>query len=130
MRNHKKLVVGVGIIILMATWWVAVPMRGGAAARIDLSRGRYKVLTYGLPVPWFSEYARLLRERYGIRVQAVAGCIVSEPLIRYVESYNRLVEEAAAKKFGRDVFKECAMDAQENWKRLAAVGKNADRLKT
>jgi hypothetical protein len=78
------------------------------AARFDVRHGHYMVLAYGLPPAWRSEYARLLKERYGIEVHTVAFCIVSEDLRSYADSYDEVSSAAANQKFELDVFKECA----------------------
>lgn len=96
-------------------WWATAPLRGRIAAHFDLRRRHYRLLVYGLPPAWRSGYADLLRERYGIEVRAVAYCIVSETLISYVEGYDTVSVAAANRKFGRDVFAECAEDARKNW---------------
>lgn len=59
--------------------------------------------------------AQLLRERYGIEVQTVALCIVSETLRSYADSYDEVSAAAANHKFRHDVFKECAEVAQSQW---------------
>jgi hypothetical protein len=116
-RNHKKLIGFVGFIALLLAllevWSVAAPMRGRTAARFDLWQGHYRILTYGLPVSYFPEYVRLLKERYGIETHPVAGCTVSKDLISYVDGYDGIIARAANHKFGRDVFKECAEDARK-----------------
>ena len=73
------------------------------------------MLAIGLPPPWRNEYARLLRERYGIRVQTKALCIVSESLVTYVTTYNTLSQAAAIRKIGHDPFQECYEDAKREW---------------
>jgi hypothetical protein len=112
-KNHKKLIAVIGFVTLLFAAFGAAPMRGRMAARCDLWRGHYKILTYGLPVPYFPEYVRLLNERYGIEVHPVAGCIISKGLISYVDNYDEISGTAANRKFGRDVFKQCAEDAQK-----------------
>jgi len=82
--------------------------RGRLAAHFDVWRGHYVVLAYGLPPPTRPEYAKLLRQRYGIEVRTVALCMVSETLTSYADSYNEVSAAAANRKFGHDVFKECA----------------------
>ena len=74
------------------------------------------MLGYGLPTPWRPEYARCLRERYNIDFRTVAGCVVSESFIAYEEGYWSVVAEATRRKFGHDVFRECANDAATKWK--------------
>ena len=97
-------------------WSLAAPSVGRIAAHRDIQRGRYQLLGYGLPSPSRPEYARCLRERYGIQFHAVAGCIVSESLVSYVNAYDSTLEEAARKRFGRNVFSECADEADTKWK--------------
>jgi hypothetical protein len=63
----------------------------------------------------------LLRERYGIEERVVAGCVVSQSLLAYVQGYNRASMSAANHKFGRDVFQETDADASRNWKRQQAA---------
>jgi hypothetical protein len=77
------------------------------------------VLGYGLPIPWRTEYARLLRQRYGIEFRTVALCLVSKSLVGYFDSYYGVSSEAENGKFGHDVFKECAEEARKNWERTA-----------
>ncbi len=117
-RQHKKLtalLVLVSSIAGFVGWELAAPIRGGLAAGFDVMRGHYKISSFGLPTPWRPEYSRLLRERYGIEDQVVAGCIVSSSLVAYVEGYNAISMSAANRKFGRDVFQESAADASRKW---------------
>lgn len=111
-RNHRTLtavVAGVTCLVLcIALWSSSAPLRGRLLARFDIARGHYELLGYGLPSPRHAEYARLLRERYGIEYRPVALCIVSPTLVSYVDNYNRVSTAAANRKFGHDVFRECA----------------------
>jgi len=78
--KHRAIAVAsilVGLLIFTWLWGLSASIRGNLAARIDIHRGRYQVLGYGLPSPSRPEYARCLRDRYGIEFRAVAGCIVS-----------------------------------------------------
>jgi hypothetical protein len=116
--KHKILSTVVLLAGAWTLWSLFASMRGELAARFDIARGHYEIEAYGLPVPWRPEYARLLNERHGVRVHTVALCIVSQSLRSYADSYNRVSVAAVNRKFGRDVFKECADDADRNWKRM------------
>jgi hypothetical protein len=124
--KHKQLTAAMAVALFVAlveTWAVAAPIRGLMAANFDVRRGHYKILVYGLPVAWRSEYVRLLKERYGIETQTVALCIVSEALRSYSDNYNAVSTSAANRKFGHDVFEECAETATKNWEHGAAPKK-------
>jgi len=82
-------------------------------AHFDVARGRYRQLAFGLAVPTRSPYARLLGERYGIEMRAVAGVIVSDSLVAYVQGYNMVSAAAANRKSGRDVSREPAGSRQD-----------------
>lgn len=117
-RAHRAITTFCALSALVADSWLwslAAPIRGRLAAYRDVRQGRYEVLGYGMPTPWRPEYARCLRERYNISFHPVAGCIVSESLVSYVNAYHSVVDEAVRRKFGRDVFRECADDAATNW---------------
>lgn len=124
-KRHKKLAAVVVFVMLLIAlveaWSVSAPLRGRMAARFDVRHGHYKVLAYGLPPPWRSEDARLLKEQYGIEMRTVALCIVSETLRSYADSYDEVSTAAANRKFGHDVFKECAEAARKSWECQRAV---------
>jgi hypothetical protein len=110
-RKHKfqAAIFAVSLFLFFSWLWsVAAPIRGTIAGRIDVHRSRYQVLGYGLADRSRSDYARCLRERYSIEYRTVAGCIVSDSLISYVKAYHSVVTEAANRRFGHDVFQECA----------------------
>jgi hypothetical protein len=114
-KNHRIFISILVLIGMLGAWWLAAPLRGQIAAHLDVWRGHYRVLGYGLPTSSRPEYARLLRERYGIEFRPVAGCVVSEALISYVRGYNEVSTAAANREFGHDVFKECAETASKSW---------------
>jgi hypothetical protein len=129
MKNPKRALWIVGVIVSLAfsvaAWGYTASSRGRLSARFDVWRGHYGVLLYGLPGPWRPEYAKLLRERYGIEIDTIALCIVSETSRAYADSYNQVSAAAVNRKFGHDVFKECAETASKNWElqRAARLGK-------
>ena len=117
-HQHKTIAAISAFGLSLVLWWLwslSAPVRGYIAAHIDVHRGRYQELGYGLPPPSRSEYARCLRERYNIEFRPVAGCVVSESLVSYVNSYDSVVAEVASRKFAHDVFKECAGEAERKW---------------
>jgi hypothetical protein len=119
MKSPKRTLWIVGVLVSLvlsvAAWVDTAPRRGRLRARFDVWRGHYIVLAYGLPSPWRREYGQLPRERYAIEIHTVALCIVSETLCSYADSYNAVSAAAANRKFGHDVFKECAGVASKNW---------------
>jgi hypothetical protein len=117
-RNHKILTAVLTLACCCAGfigWIGSGSTRGRLVARYDLSRGHYVVLGAGLPAPWRPDYTRLLRDRYRIELRVVAGCMVNEPLLSYLEAYNQVSMEAANREFGHDVFKEAMIDASGIW---------------
>jgi hypothetical protein len=54
----------------------------------------------------------------------VAGCIVSESLVSYVNAYDSALEEATLRKFGRDILQECAEEAVAKSKERLAIAQN------
>src|SRR5271165_1926414 len=118
-RNHKKLAAVIVLAFLFAGflgWDSSDRTRGKIMAHFDVAEGHYAMLIYGLSAGSHSEAARLLRERYGIELRVVAGCIVTKPLIAYIDGYNMVSTAAACRKFGHDVFRETMLDASKNWK--------------
>jgi hypothetical protein len=121
-RKHKAIsailaVILVVLVVLFAgTWFAFAGIRGDLAARIDLRLGRYQQLGYGLPHPSQPEYVRCLREKYNVEYRAVDDCTVSLPVKAYADAYDAVVADAMNRKYGRSIFKECAVEADKKWK--------------
>jgi hypothetical protein len=129
-RRHKKAAAAIALGMFFVGclgWELSASLRGRMVAHFDVARGHYKQLGFGLPVAYRPEYARLLRERYGIEYRAVAGCVVSESLIAYVGAYNAVSTAAANRRFGHDVFRQCEEDARRNWEAEHAAALSADQ---
>jgi hypothetical protein len=124
--RHKKLDAFLLIVCSVVLWELATPLRGNLAARYDLARGKHRILNFGLPPLWLPEYARLLRERFGVELDAVAGCTVSQQLVSYGEAYDKVTAAAAIRKYGHDIFRECAEEAEKKYKLTAAAKASAN----
>jgi hypothetical protein len=116
-RRWKIAAAVVAVLVSALVFWpMTASVRGRFAGRRDIAKGQYVLLGYGEPGPSRSDYVRLLHERYGVEFKAVAGCIVTESLVAYVDAYDNEVFAAANKKFGHDIFKETAEEADRAWK--------------
>jgi hypothetical protein len=116
--RHKKLTAFSALAILIfanLAWDASAFLRGQIVARYDIARGHYRELTLGLPPPQRPTYANVIKERYGIELRAVAGCIVSPSLISYVDGYNSVSIAGANRKWGRDVFEDGRNEAGRIW---------------
>lgn len=101
------------VVGVTAGWLWSAPIRGRISARMDVSRGDYRTLVYGLPPASCGEYERLLRDRYGVRAERVAYCTVTSSLVAYANAYDASSAAAANRKYGHDIFKECWEEAQK-----------------
>lgn len=116
-RSKALATITIIIVLLLIAWmWDATASaRGRLMARFDLARGHYAILAYGLPPGGSDEYARLMKERYGIQRRQIALCIVSSSTMAYADSYNRLSVTAAQRKFGQGIFEQTWQDSQRMW---------------
>jgi hypothetical protein len=115
------------IVLLATAWSASASARGRLVAHFDIAPGHYELQGYGLPVPWRTEYAGLLQSRYGVNFRIAALCIVSRSLVSYVDSYDEVSMRAVNRKFGHDVFKECAEEARKNWERTHPMQSRSNR---
>jgi hypothetical protein len=107
-RHPKLSAVALLALLLLGFigWLYSGRLSGYLAAHFDVSRGRYKILMHGLLASSTHEYRSLLKARYGVDADIVAGCVIVEPLRSYAEAYNAVMVPAVNCKFGRDVFEE------------------------
>lgn len=113
MASRRSRVVAVAAVIALPVLWYADAYPRGVLMH---ARGHYEVQTYGEPPPaWVDEYARLLKERYGVRLNRVAGCDVPMSLGWYIDGYNPMSTRLLEEKFGKDIFEECDVLARQRW---------------
>lgn len=86
--------------------------QGQAEARKDLTNGVLALKSFGLPAPETSEYQRLLLERCGVRVQPIAGCLVSAGLVAYRDGYNQVSSAVVTQRFGAEIFTRLHQEAR------------------
>ena len=90
---------------------------GSVEARHDLATGKLAVETYGFPVECSSEYAQLLRERHGIELRPVAGCVVDARIAGHARGYNEIMMPEIERRFGTNVWQQTMADAQRLYAR-------------
>jgi hypothetical protein len=110
----------IAAVLVAAFWFLGGYPRGMAMAYLDHARGHYEVQACGLPPPWCGEYDRVLEEKYGVKVNVVAGCVVSPWLDAYVSGYNEVSCRRLNERYRHDIFAECAQLAEARWKAAKA----------
>jgi len=117
LTKRRLLIAAAALLVLPVGWWFSAYPRGMLAAYCDHARGHYEVKTYGYPAEWAREgdYQRLVFDRYGVEVHEVAGCVVNDELVSYVDGYNSVSVSRSNARFGKDIFAECAADAKAEW---------------
>jgi hypothetical protein len=94
-------------------WWGHDAREGARDAERDIAKGELRMKCYGLPARWSQQYHALMRERYGIEMETVGGCVVTENVASYTRAYNEVMEREIERRFGRHVFDDVAEDARE-----------------
>jgi hypothetical protein len=74
-------------------------------AETDFAHSQYRVFVAGMRPPK-SAYDDYLKEKYGVLVTSIAGCVVSDGIIGAIEGYNATMKPLLNRKFGHDIFKE------------------------
>jgi hypothetical protein len=69
--------------------WMSANDVGAAEAERDIKQGELKLKTFGYPSKWRPLWVDLMKERLGVEVEAVAGCVVTEELAANVKGYNQ-----------------------------------------
>ncbi|HZP59544.1 MAG TPA: hypothetical protein VFB27_04410 [Opitutaceae bacterium] len=102
---------------------------GKKEAQDDIARGTPKLKLYGLEVGDFDERAAVFRRRLGVELDPIAGCIVSDPLVKYADAYNAEVRRFLAAKFGPNAFDDVERESLRLWesKKDASLKTNESR---
>jgi hypothetical protein len=98
----------------IVSWYLVAYLRGMLVACFDHARGQYELQTFGFPAFWLWEKARLLDEKYKVKLHTAGYCIVTESLHCYITGYNSVSRKLLMKKFGYDIFRECTELARQN----------------
>jgi hypothetical protein len=96
-------------------WYAGSYWRGMTMAFFDQTFGHYEVKAWGYPAPWGGEYMRLLRERYAVEEDVVGDCMVFPTTAMYADGYNSVSEPLLLKRYGKNIFAECADEAERGW---------------
>ena len=73
---------------------------GTLEAKSDIQKGTPSIKAYGLPHPATEQYIVLLKKKLNIEYDSIAGCSVDSFLVKYADSYNKVIFEYAAKRYG------------------------------
>ena len=103
MKRKRKLKIGLGILIVgIILWQFGFFTRFNyLTAKIDIWRESPRIVSYGFPsypcgVPCIG-----IKEKYGFHESNI-GCLVTEPQIRGIESYNAQIEKYLEERNGKD----------------------------
>lgn len=80
----------------------AAAIQGRADALKELAQGTLALETMGLPPVSRGAYMDLLKQRHGIQLRAVAGCIVTSTITGHARGFNEVMMAEIQKRFGPD----------------------------
>jgi hypothetical protein len=89
---------------------------GTKEAQTDIARNAPKVYLYGRIGADIDYRTAILKQRFGVVIDPLAGCIVSEPLVRFADDYNAEVRTFIAERFGPMAFEDAEKEAFARWK--------------
>lgn len=98
--------------------WTAAYRQGRSEAKQDLTAGRLRYRTYGMPTVWDGPdlYAQHLRNDYNVELVTVAGCVVTEDLINRTRGYNETALAIIEARYGKGILERVRAQAVEEWK--------------
>lgn len=102
MKIGDKSKIGIGLLIVGALLWQFGFFNrfNYLTAQIDIWRASPRIATVGKPLPCGVPCIGL-KEKYGFHASNV-GCVVTEPQLRGINTYNEQIEKYLNKKNGKD----------------------------
>ncbi len=94
-------------------------------ARADLAAGRPRWLIYGYPSLARDEYGELLEARFGVTLDAVGGCVVTDGMEVRVRAYDAVIERWLEAQHGPGVLERTWDDAEALHARRASERERA-----
>ena len=86
---------------------------GKRDAERDFENGVYRMEVYGMGAGSMSRKEAYLKQRYGVEVHPIAGCIVSDGILGHSKTYNARMTELLNEKHGKDIFEEAEASARD-----------------
>jgi hypothetical protein len=86
---------------------------GAREARATIAHGKLMLLTYGLAMGDQTARDEIARTKLGLEFRVVAGCVVTEGLVKFSEAYNRIMAAEIISRFGPDVFDRLNREADD-----------------
>jgi len=74
-------------------------------AEKDFAKNSFRIFVAGMRRQQ-DVHDNYLKEKYGVMVTPIAGCVVSEGIMGAIEGYNLTMKPLLNRKFGHDIFKE------------------------
>ena len=105
--RHPVLTTTGSLFAMAIAWFATAYPQGMIAAYGDIFRGPYGILYYGYQTHENFAYYKLLRERYGVEMHPIAGCVVSDTERWYAQGYNSVSGPRIRQLFGDNIFREC-----------------------
>ena len=103
------------VVAFLFSWYAGSYWRGVTMASIDHACGHYEIKGWYCSEPWRGMYMRLLNERYGVGEDTVSDYMVLPITEWYAHGYNSVSRPLLLKKYGKDIFAECAAEAEQQW---------------
>lgn len=91
--------------------------RGRTDAQADISAGKLAIESFGLPSPDAPVYRRLLKERYGIELRPVAGCVVDEQILGHAAGYNEVMNAEITRRHGPGLFDKVSEESRQEFQK-------------
>lgn len=88
---------------------------GWAMAHLDLYRSDYRIIVLGLPEPWEGESNQVFAEKYRIKRDRIAFCIVSHWDLGYQEGFNSVSLPALEAKYSKRLFADAMRESIERY---------------
>jgi len=89
--------------------------KGMIDAKVDFASGKLRIESYGLASGWSRDYKLILKEKYGIEHDSVAGCLVSPWITGHAKAYNKEMKEKIKERYGDSIFEDSIEEARHDF---------------
>lgn len=90
--------------------------QGIADAKAEIAKGSLALETFGLQAGGGSVYQQHLKDKYGIELRVVAGCVIDYEILGHARGFNEVMKAEIEKKWPQDVFKEAEEKTRQKQK--------------